>query len=121
MGMAESTIPARFAAAYSAVAALADAERYRGAFIFGSVARGTATAQSDCDVRVLIDQDSRCANINHPVIAGVKLDLTFISLAQLQRDTAQEIARATRLPMIAESIIVFDKTGALGALRDQAR
>jgi hypothetical protein len=119
--MVGPTIPARFASAYNAIAALADTERYLGAFIFGSVARGTANAQSDFDVRVLIDEDNPCANINHPVIGGVKLDLTFNSLAQPQRDTKQEIARATRLPMIAESIIVFDKTGALGALRDEAR
>lgn len=119
--MTGPAIPAQFTAAYDAVAALADTQRYVGAFIFGSVARGTATAQSDFDVRVLTDQDNPCTNINHPVIAGVKLDLAFISLAQLKHDTAQEIARATRLPMIAESIIVFDQTGALGTLRDEAR
>jgi hypothetical protein len=119
--MTEAAIPARFVAAYNAVAALDDVERYLGAFVFGSVARGTATAQSDFDVRVMIDEDNPCVNINHPVIGGVKLDLTFNSLAQLRRDTAQERTRATRLPMIAESLIIFDKTGALAALRDEAR
>lgn len=121
MSMSNPAIPERFAAAYNAIAELARAERYLGAFIFGSVARGEATAQSDLDARVLIDQDNPCANINHPVIGGVKLDLTFISLAQLQRDTERELARATRLPMIAEPIIVFDKTGELGDLRERAR
>jgi len=100
---------------------LAHAERYLGAFIFGSVARGTATAQSDLDVRVLIDRDNPCSNINHPVIDAVKLDLTFVSLIQLRRETDQAMARATRLPMIAESIIVFDKTGALEKVRERAR
>ncbi len=120
MAMTTPAIPEQFAAAYNAIAHLAHADRYLGAFIFGSVARGTATAQSDLDARVLIDRDNACANINHPVIGGVKLDLTFVSLAQLRRDTDQEIARATRLPMIAESIIVFDKTSTLGDLRAQA-
>jgi len=121
MVMANPTIPVRFVATYNAIAQLAHADRYLGAFIFGSVARGTATAQSDFDVKVLIDRDNPCANINHPMIGGVKLDLTFVSLAQLRRDTDQEIARATRLPMIAESIIVFDKTQALAELRERAR
>jgi len=94
---------------------------YRGAFIFGSVARGEATERSDLDVKVIVDQDNPCDNINHPVIGGVKLDLTFLSLAQLRRDTEREVARATRVPMLAESVIVFDTTGNLEALRAWAR
>jgi predicted nucleotidyltransferase len=114
-------IPARFAAAYRHVQRLERGGRYLGAFIFGSLARGEATARSDLDVQVLVDADNPCANINHPVIGGVKLDLTFLSLAQLRRDTEREVARAVRVPMLAESVIVFDKTGDLGKLRAWAR
>lgn len=115
------TVPARFAEAYRSVQRLAGQERYLGAFIFGSVARGEATERSDLDVKVIVDRDNACGNINHPVISDVKLDLTFISLAQLRRDTEQERTRAVRVPMLAESIIVFDKTGALAELREWAR
>jgi hypothetical protein len=114
-------VPARFAAACGHVQRLEREGRYRGAFIFGSVARGAATARSDLDVQVLVDQDNPCSNINHPVIGDVKLDLTFVSLAQLRRATEQEVARAARVPMLAESVIIFDKTGALAELRAWAR
>lgn len=113
--------PARFAEAYRHVQHLERQGRYRGAFIFGSVARGEATARSDLDVKVIVDEDNPCTNINHPVIGDVKLDLTFLSLAQLHRDTEREVARAARVPMLAESVIIFDKTGTLEELRAWAR
>jgi len=112
---------ARFVAAYRRVQALEGRGRYLGAFIFGSVARGEATEGSDLDVKVLVDADNPCPNVNHPVIGGVKLDITFVSLAQLRRDTERERGRAARVPMLAESIIVFDTTGALAELRAWAR
>lgn len=117
----QMAFPARFAEAYRHVQRLERQDRYRGAFIFGSVARGEATESSDLDVKVLVDADSPCTNINHPVIGGVKLDLTFLSLGQLRRDTEREVARAARVPMLAESLVVFDKTAALGELRAWAR
>lgn len=115
------SIPARFAAAYRAVAELARHERYLGAFVFGSVARGEATDRSDFDVKVAVERDNPCSNINHAVIGGVKLDITFSSLEQLRAATGREIAAGSRVPMIAESLIAFDKTGALDALRGRAR
>ena len=62
-----------------------------------------------------------CTNINHPVIGDVKLDLTFLALAQLRRDTEREVARAARVPMLADSASIFDKTGTLAKLRAWAR
>ncbi len=113
--------PPRFRLAIAAIQCLADHPRYQAAFIFGSVARGDATAQSDLDVKVVTDLDNLCANINHPVIDGVKLDLTFGSFAQLQAATGAEIERGERIPMLAESLIVFDKTGQFVALRGHAQ
>lgn len=107
-------------AAYQRIAALAEHERYLGAFIFGSVARGDDTLSSDFDVKVVVDQDNDCWNVNHPFIDGVKLDISFTSLAQLRASTEHEIARRERIPMLAESTIVFDKTGELGRLKRQA-
>ncbi len=114
-------VPARFQPAVAAVQRLAEHERYQGAFIFGSVARGDSTALSDFDVKVVVDQNNPFPNINHPVIAGVKLDIMFGSFAQLEDATRGEIERGERIPMLAESIIVFDKTGQLTALRERAQ
>lgn len=113
--------PARFQCALAVIQRLADHPRYDAAFIFGSVARGDATVLSDLDVKVVTDLDNPCTNINHPHIETVKLDLTFGSLEQLEAGTQQEIERGERIPMLAESIIVFDKTGQLAALRSHAQ
>lgn len=115
------SIPVRFLPAYHAIQRLERDERYRAAFIFGSLARGEATEQSDVDVKVIVNEDNACANVNHPIIGGVKLDITFISLAQLKMGTEKEIEQRERVPMIAESLIVFDKTDELAMLQEQAR
>ena len=114
-------IPARFLAAYSAIQHLAQQDRYRAAFIFGSLARGEATAQSDFDVKVIVNEDNACNNVNHPIIGGVKLDISYHSLAQTKKQTEDEIEKRERIPIIAESLIVFDKTGELAMLQKQAQ
>jgi predicted nucleotidyltransferase len=116
----ESTIPSRFQPAYQRILQLAQADRYHGAFVFGSVARGETTAASDFDVKVVVGEDNRCSHINHTMVGGVKLDSTFGSFAQLNTATQCEIETGERIPMIAESIIVFDKTGDHRLLRQTA-
>ena len=118
--MTEPNILARFLPAYQSIQQLERYDRYLAAFIFGSVVRGEATEKSDLDVHVIVDEDNACPNINHPIISGVKLDLSFRSLPQLQEHTRQEMERRERVPMIAESIIVFDKTHQLALLQAQA-
>jgi hypothetical protein len=110
----------RFFAAYQRIADLAQYDRYLAAYIFGSFARGEATEHSDLDVHVIVNEDNPCANINHPIIAGVKLDLSFCSLRQLKERTNLEMKQRERLPMIAEALIVFDKTHELANLQMQA-
>lgn len=90
----------RFAPAVRAVEGLAASDRYLAALIFGSVAQGTAGGASDLDARVLVGDDNPCSAINHPRIGGVKLDITFCSLAQLERQLDGEIADGRRAPMI---------------------
>ncbi|MDQ2714833.1 MAG: nucleotidyltransferase domain-containing protein [Chloroflexota bacterium] len=116
-----STFPKRFLAAIQAIACLESYDRYLGAFIFGSLARHEATGQSDCDVQVIVNEENPCTNINHPLIAGVKLDLTFLSLEQLKARTEREVEQRERPPMIAEALIVFDKTNQLSYLQEQAK
>lgn len=76
------TIPDRFAAAYQHIEKLEQYERYRAAYIFGSFARGETTEYSDLDVHVIVDEDNPCPNINHPVIHGIKLDLSLYKQAK---------------------------------------
>lgn len=114
-------IPPRFQPAYQHIKQLEQYERYIGAFIFGSLARGEATENSDLDAQVIVDEDNPCNNINHPFINGVKLDLSFISLRQLKKTTDDQMEKRERIPFIAESLIVFDKTGELLGLREIAR
>ena len=113
------TLPERFVPAYDSVARLARHERYIGAFVFGSIVRGTTTPHSDFDVNVVVDDLQACQQINHPFINSVKLDLTFRSLAQLRAAAQDELKLGERMPMIGESLIIFDKTGALSELKAQ--
>ena len=106
-------VPTRFQPALTAVERLAADDRYLGALVFGSVAEGTTTEASDFDVRVVVDDENACKNISHPRIGGVKLDITFSSLRQLEEQTDQETKSGERPPMIAGGLIVFDKTGDL--------
>ena len=116
-----SAIPDRFLPAYHAIQHLERDERYIAAFIFGSVARSEASEQSDFDVKVIVDEDNVCFNVNHPIISGVKLDITFHSFEQTKAQLQREMNERERIPMIAESLIVFDKTGELATLQEQAR
>lgn len=111
-----ANIPPRFHPAYRHIEQLAQHERYQAALIFGSLARGEATDESDMDVKVVTDEDNPCSNINHPIIGGVKLDLSFSSLSQFRASLDREIPGRERIPMFAESLIVFDKTGELTKL-----
>jgi|SRR3989344_1928166 len=106
----------RFKKAIDAVRNLEKDARYFGAFIFGSVARGEAGDASDLDVKVLVD-NGNCENINHPFIHGVKLDITFLSLGQLEEVQERIVKKGERIPMLAESVILFDKTGGLTELK----
>lgn len=115
------TIPPRFLPAYQRIQQLAQHERYVGACIFGSLARGEETEQSDLDVKVVTNEENPCRNVNHPMINGVKLDISFSSFQQLKAATEQEIVLRERVPIIAESIIVFDKTGELTQLQELAQ
>jgi predicted nucleotidyltransferase len=116
-----ANIPPRFHPAYQHIRRLVQHERYQAALIFGSLARGEATGASDMDVKIVTDEDNLCANINHPVIGGVKLDLSFSSISQLRESLNREIASRERIPILAESLIVFDKTGELTEICDVAK
>ncbi len=114
-------LPLGYKKAINKIKALKENDRYLGAFVFGSVARGEITQESDLDVKVVVGEDNLCKNINHPFIDGIKLDISFLSLEQLKESTEQEIKKGDRIPMVAESLVVFDKTGELKKLRSFAK
>jgi predicted nucleotidyltransferase len=113
-------IPLRFREAFNALQKLEQYDRYTGALIFGSVAKGSHTDKSDLDVKIVVGDDNPCNNINHPIIHSVKLDIAFHSLRQLEEPLDKEIAKGERAPMIAGSLIVFDKTGELQRIVEKA-
>jgi predicted nucleotidyltransferase len=114
-------LPLGYKKAINKIKALKENDRYLGAYVFGSVARGEITQESDLDVKVVVGEDNLCKNINHPFIDGIKLDISFLSLEQLKESTEQEIKKGDRIPMVAEPLVVFDKTGELKKLRSFAK
>ncbi|MGE5333848.1 MAG: nucleotidyltransferase domain-containing protein [Nitrososphaerota archaeon] len=114
-------LPNKFWKGIEAVKALSSNPRYQAAFIFGSVAEGTSTDKSDLDVKVIVDEDNPCENINHPTFDDYKLDITFRSFLQIKRFTEDEITKGERAPNLAQGLILFDKTGELTALQETIR
>lgn len=113
-------VPGRVELAVRALEGLAREERYRAALVFGSLARGAAEPV-DVDAVVVVDEAAACEAINHPRIGGVKMDVSFRSMAQLRAETEEAIRVGSRVPMVAESVVLFDKDGELTRLRDEAR
>jgi predicted nucleotidyltransferase len=111
----------RFSKGIEALKALSGNPRYQAAFIFGSVAEGTSTEKSDLDVKVIVDEDNPCENINHPSFDDYKLDITFRSYSQIEQFTEDEIKKGEREPNLVRGVILFDKTGKLTALQEKVR
>lgn len=111
-------MPEKFQRAIDRIRGLEKHERYIGAFVFGSVARGEITENSDLDVVVITSEDNPSMDVLHPVIEGVKLDLSFCSHKQAVQNL-EEHRKLGRIPMILESLIIFDKTGQIAVLKNQ--
>ncbi len=94
---------------------------YQSAFLFGSLARGEQEENSDVDAIVITKKGFNCKNISQPKVSGVKIDITFQSLQQFKKQTQEEIKKGTRIPMICESAILFDKNGKLTKYKSQLR
>lgn len=111
------TFPEPFESAVKKIKELQKEDRYQAAYIFGSLVRGEQTKDSDLDVMVVVDKENDCNEINHPIINGIKLDISFRSIEQIKKMNEDVVKKGERLPMIAESIILFDKIGELTNLR----
>jgi predicted nucleotidyltransferase len=107
----------RFKLGIDKIKQLSKYPRYEAALIFGSVAEGTSTEKSDLDIKVVVNEDNPCGNINHPSFDGYKLDITFRSFKQLEKDTNEDIKKTEREPNLLQAVILFDKTGELTSLQ----
>ena len=116
----KSELPVHFQDAIKKIKRLKKIDCYSGAFIFGSAARGKVTKDSDLDVKIILADKKGCTTINHPFINSIKLDVTFSSFDQAKKFADDDIAKGERIPMIAESTILFDKTGKLQQLKKRA-
>src|SRR5581483_6015669 len=108
--------PEPFKSALKQIEKLQEEERYISAYIFGSLARGEQDKNSDLDVMVIVDTDNECTEINHPILNGLKSDLTFRSFEQIKKMNEDILKKNERIPFVAESVIVSDKTGELTKL-----
>ncbi|MBI2064831.1 MAG: nucleotidyltransferase domain-containing protein [Candidatus Yanofskybacteria bacterium] len=99
---------------------LKENDRYRACLIFGSTVRGEFVKGSDIDVKVVVRGEDH-SELTHTKIEGIKLDISFNSIRNLQKATEKELERAKRVPIVAESIILFDKDGELKKLVALAR
>jgi hypothetical protein len=106
-----------FQRAMDVVKGLEKYNRYLGAFVYGSVGRGEANNKSDLDVKVIVN-GYNCDNINSPFIDGIALNITFTSFSQIEKRLNDLAKKGEHIPMLAESIILFDKTGRLTELKE---
>ncbi|MBI2626739.1 MAG: nucleotidyltransferase domain-containing protein [Parcubacteria group bacterium] len=110
----------RVAKVFSILKKLKDDERYRACLIFGSSVRGEFVKGSDIDVKVVVGGKDH-SELNHIRIDGIKLDISFNSIERLREDTEKELERAKRIPIVSESIVLFDKDGKLKDLIADAK
>lgn len=116
-----SQLPHHFQDAIKTLGRLKRFESFLGIFVFGSAARGMVTNESDLDVRAIVSNRETCTGINHPFINNIKLDISFNSYEEIEKQTKTDIKKGERIPMIAESVILFDKTGRLRQLKKLAQ
>lgn len=94
--MSKSKLREPFLSAYRKIEELQKYDRYLAAYIFGSVVRGEQDKNSDLDVMVIVDENNNCKEINHPIINGIKLDITFRSLAQIKEINDDVVKKGER-------------------------
>jgi len=105
----------KFSSAIQKIKSLEQYPDYESALIFGSIASGSFTKESDIDI-VVVTKENREFKILHPYINGIKLDLSYRSYSQLSQEMYDQVKKGSRAPMIAGSKILFDKTTRLKKL-----
>lgn len=98
-------IPSRFKVAIRKIKNLEKENGYIGAFAFGSITRGDTTKNSDLDVVVIVEnKEKTCVSVNHPVIGGVKVDISFETLQKVKDKNEEQIRKNERIPWLEKLI-----------------
>ena len=113
-------LPDHFQSTIESLKKLQKQDRYLAMFLFGSAARDEVTEDSDLDVRVVVNENNDCTNVNNFFLNGIKMDITFHSFQQLNEQMNAQ-TKSNRVPMVAESIFLLDKTGELESLKQKYR
>jgi predicted nucleotidyltransferase len=120
--MAVSSPPALLDAADRISAALvASLPGLRGVCLFGSVARGTATAASDIDLLVVTDEPGRTASELKELVAAELGDVSVSLAAHTPESLRLYLGRWSRFAahLRTEGKVIFDRDGGLGELLDR--
>lgn len=116
----DKTLHKRIKKVLNILTKLKEDDRYRACLIFGSTVRGEFVKGSDIDVKVIVRGEAH-SELTHTNIEGIKLDISFNSIKSLQKDTEKELEKAKRIPIVTETIVLFDKDGELKRLATWAK
>ena len=120
--MDETSLLLKYQRVAQTVAQLARYERYEGAFVFGSYTAGKIHAASDLDIVVIVAGEvSNCPHINHPVIDGIRLDISFSTLTDYSRQAETMLRQGQRKPWMQDAVILFDKQNRLHEMQERVR
>ena len=114
----ENFIPNRYKQAIAAIKSLKDEDKYLGAYIFGSVARGDDNVDSDLDIQVITSETFSCGIPNRKKVGDIVVDISFSSIDKVR---PFEDKNKKRKPRLQEGIVLFDKTGEIRRLQKLVR
>lgn len=115
--MADEHLANRYRIVVEKIKQLAVHDRYEGAVVFGSFATGELHPESDLDVSVLVTDEQVCSNVSHPLLDGIRVDISFDSMAKLVQMAEERLKQGFRKPWLYDSVILFDKQGRLQQLK----
>jgi predicted nucleotidyltransferase len=93
--------------------------RYIGCFVFGSFATGDFHQFSDIDVVIVTADTANTEPYRIEEVDDVKVDISIETLDQVIEREEEILRKAERHTWLADCLILFDKTGQLGALKQK--
>jgi predicted nucleotidyltransferase/HEPN domain-containing protein len=91
-------------------------EKVRGIFVFGSVAKGTATADSDLDISIIWDADEAPVRLMS-THKEVRIDMVFMTIAEIEEvlgRTSSDVFKISEvISRFRTSSVLYDPNGML--------
>ena len=115
--MVEGYLANQYQETINQITQLAQYDRYEGAFVFGSFVTGHLHPASDLDVSVVVTDEPICPNVSHPLLNGIRVDISFDSMPKLAKMMEETMNQGLRKPWLYDAVILFDKKGRLQQLR----